>query len=332
MADNVLSLTNLDVGFPGLAVVRGLDLDVADGAFVSLLGPSGSGKSTVLRTIAGLLPALGGRIVLEGQEITALPPERRNVGIVFQNYALFPTMSAFENIAFALRVAKKPRAEIKRRVQEVAEMAAISDQLDKKPANMSGGQQQRVAIARALVTGSRVLLFDEPLSNLDAKVRASMRKEIKRLQSELGFTAIFVTHDQEDALTMSDIIVVLNGGKIEQIGDGRTLYRKPASPFICEFIGVSNELAPSLAARLLDRDVKGRSFVRYEDVVLGTAAGIPARVDHVEFLGAHSRVDLEVEGNTLSAMLIGDQFPEPGSTVSLGIRPGAAHTFPEERR
>ncbi|MCA1495019.1 ABC transporter ATP-binding protein [Ensifer sp. NBAIM29] len=332
MTDNVLSLTNLDVGFPGLAVVRGLDLDVADGAFVSLLGPSGSGKSTVLRTIAGLLPALGGRIVLEGQEITALPPERRNVGIVFQNYALFPTMSAFENIAFALRVAKKPRAEIKRRVQEVAEMAAISDQLDKKPANMSGGQQQRVAIARALVTGSRVLLFDEPLSNLDAKVRASMRKEIKRLQSELGFTAIFVTHDQEDALTMSDIIVVLNGGKIEQIGDGRTLYRKPASPFICEFIGVSNELAPSLAARLLDRDVKGRSFVRYEDVVLGTAAGIPARVDHVEFLGAHSRVDLEVEGNTLSAMLIGDQFPEPGSTVSLGIRPGAAHTFPEERR
>ncbi|MCA1371062.1 ABC transporter ATP-binding protein [Bradyrhizobium sp. BRP14] len=332
MADSVLSLKNLNVGFPGMTVVRDLNLDVADGAFVSLLGPSGSGKSTVLRTIAGLLPALGGRIVLGGLEITALPPERRDVGIVFQNYALFPTMTAFENIAFALRVAKNRQEEIARRVHEVAAMAAITDQLDKKPASMSGGQQQRVAIARALVTGSRVLLFDEPLSNLDAKVRTSMRKEIKRLQSELGFTAIFVTHDQEDALTMSDVIVVLNHGRIEQIGDGRTLYRKPATPFICEFIGISNELAPPLAARLLGRDVKGRSFVRHEDVVLGAAAGIPARVNHVEFLGAYSRVDLEVEGHALSAMLIGDQFPELGSTVSLGIRPGAAHTFPEERR
>ncbi|WP_026617147.1 ABC transporter ATP-binding protein [Ensifer aridi] len=329
MADSVLSLNKLDVGFPGMTVVRDLNLDVADGAFVSLLGPSGSGKSSVLRTIAGLLPALGGRVLLEGQDITALPPERRNVGIVFQNYALFPTMSAFENIAFALRVAKKSKAEVERRVGEVAEMAGISDQLDKKPASMSGGQQQRVSIARALVTGSRVLLFDEPLSNLDAKVRASMRKEIKRLQSELGFTAIFVTHDQEDALTMSDLIVVLNHGKIEQIGDGRTLYRKPATPFICEFIGISNELAPPLAARLLGRDVKGRSFVRHEDVVLGAAAGIPARVNHVEFLGAYSRIDLEVEGHGLSAMLIGDQLPEPGSTVSLGIRPGAAHVFQE---
>ncbi|PDT44312.1 spermidine/putrescine ABC transporter ATP-binding protein [Sinorhizobium fredii] len=329
MADSVLSLNKLDVGFPGMTVVRDLNLDVTDGAFVSLLGPSGSGKSSVLRTIAGLLPALGGRVLLEGQDITALPPERRNVGIVFQNYALFPTMSAFENIAFALRVAKKSKAEVERRVGEVAEMAGISDQLDKKPANMSGGQQQRVAIARALVTGSRVLLFDEPLSNLDAKVRAAMRKEIKRLQSELGFTAIFVTHDQEDALTMSDLIVVLNHGKIEQIGDGRTLYRKPATPFICEFIGVSNELAPPLAARLLGYDVKGRSFLRHEDVLLGAVAGVPARVNHVEFLGAHSRVDLEVEGHALSAMLIGDQLPEPGSTVSLGIRPGAAHVFQE---
>ncbi|AJD43802.1 ABC transporter ATP-binding protein [Rhizobium sp. SEMIA 4085] len=329
MADSVLSLQNLDVGFPGMTVVHDLNLDVADGAFVSLLGPSGSGKSTVLRTIAGLLPALGGRVALEGRDITTFPPERRNVGIVFQNYALFPTMTAFENIAFALRVAKKPKAEIEKRVHEVAAMARITDQLDKKPASMSGGQQQRVAIARALVTGSRVLLFDEPLSNLDAKVRASMRQEIKRLQTELGFTAIFVTHDQEDALTMSDVIVVLNHGKIEQIGDGRTLYRKPATPFICEFIGVSNELAPQLAARLLGSEIKGRSFVRLEDVMLSATAGIPARVKHVEFLGAYSRIDLDVEGHALSAMLIGDPLPDPGSTVPLAVRPGAAHIFAE---
>ncbi|AIC29931.1 ABC transporter ATP-binding protein (plasmid) [Rhizobium etli bv. mimosae str. IE4771] len=329
MVDSVLSLQSLTVGFPGTTVVHDLNLEVADGAFVSLLGPSGCGKSTVLRTIAGLMPALGGRIVLEGRDLTSLPPERRNIGIVFQNYALFPTMTAFENIAFALRVAKKPKAEIERRVQDVAAMAGIADQLDKKPASMSGGQQQRVAIARSLVTGSRVLLFDEPLSNLDAKVRASMRQEIKRLQKELGFTAIFVTHDQEDALTMSDVIVVLNQGRIEQIGDGRTLYRKPATSFICEFIGLSNELSPPLAARLLGRPIQGRSFVRHEDVELGASEGIPARVKHVEFLGAYSRIDLCVEGHALSAMLIGDGLPEPGTIVSLAIRPSAAHVFAE---
>ncbi|MDK1389935.1 ABC transporter ATP-binding protein [Sinorhizobium sp. 7-81] len=329
MADRVLSLQNLDVGYPGMTVVHNLNLEVAGGTFVSLLGPSGSGKSTVLRTIAGFLPALGGRIALEGHDITTLPPERRNVGIVFQNYALFPTMTAFENIGFALRVAKKSNAEVEKRVREVATMAGISDQLDKRPANMSGGQQQRVAIARALVTGSRVLLFDEPLSNLDAKVRALMRQEIKRLQTELGFTAIFVTHDQEDALTMSDVIVVLNHGRIEQIGDGRTLYRKPATPFICEFIGVSNALAPSLASRLLGGDINGRSFVRLEDVLLGVPDGLPARVNHVEFLGAYSRIDLAVDGHAVSAMLIGEELPEPGSTVSLAVRPGAAHIFAE---
>ncbi|MFK0166893.1 ABC transporter ATP-binding protein [Rhizobium sp. NPDC090279] len=329
MTESVLSLQNIHVGYPRLTVVNNLSLDVADRAFVSLLGPSGSGKSTVLRTIAGFLPALGGRIALEGRDITTLPPEHRDVGIVFQNYALFPTMTAFENIAFALRVANKPKAEIEKRVRDVAAMARISDQLDKKPASMSGGQQQRVAIARALVTGSRVLLLDEPLSNLDAKVRASMRQEIKRLQTELGFTAIFVTHDQEDALTMSDVIVVLNHGNIEQIGDGRTLYRKPATPFICEFIGVSNELAPPLAARLLGREINGRSFVRLEDVMLGASGGVPARVRHVEFLGAYSRVDLDVDGHALSAMLVGDQLPEPGSTVPLAARPGSAHIFEE---
>ncbi|ARO32583.1 ABC transporter ATP-binding protein (plasmid) [Rhizobium etli] len=329
MVDSVLSLQNLTVGYPGMTVVRDLNLEVADGAFVSLLGPSGCGKSTVLRTIAGLMPALGGRIVLEGRDLTSLPPEHRNIGIVFQNYALFPTMTAFENIAFALRVAKKPRAEIARRVHDVAAMAGITDQLDKKPASMSGGQQQRVSIARSLVTGSRVLLFDEPLSNLDAKVRASMRQEIKRLQTELGFTAIFVTHDQEDALTMSDVIVVLNNGRVEQIGDGRTLYRKPATSFICEFIGLSNELAPPLAARLLGGPIQGRSFVRLEDVELGTSEGIPARVKHVEFLGAYSRIDLCVEGHALSAMLIGDALPEPGTTVSLAVRANAAHVFAE---
>ncbi|ASP54336.1 ABC transporter ATP-binding protein (plasmid) [Sinorhizobium meliloti] len=329
MSNAVLSIQKLEAGYGSKAVVRDFSLDVAAGEFVSLLGPSGSGKSSVLRAIAGFLPAMGGRILLEGRDITGETPERRNVGIVFQNYALFPTMTAFENIAFALRVAKRPQAEVEKRVRDMATLSGIDEQLTRNPAEMSGGQQQRVAIARALVTGSRVLLFDEPLSNLDAKVRVTMRREIKRMQREVGFTAIFVTHDQEDALTMSDRIVVLNGGRAEQIGHGRTLYRQPATPFICQFIGASNELSPPVARRLLGAKGEGRSFVRLEDVLIAENGGGGARatVSHIEFLGSHSRVYMIVEGDTISAMLLGDDLPDVGSEVWVSIRPGAVHVF-----
>ena len=334
MANPILIIDKLHIGYGDKVVVHDLSLDILEGEFVSLLGPSGSGKSSVLRAIAGFHPVMSGRIVLEGKDITNEPPERRNIGIVFQNYALFPTMTAFENIAFALRVAKLPESEIGRRVGQIAETSGITEQLQKKPANMSGGQQQRVAIARALVTGSKVLLFDEPLSNLDAKVRVTMRHEIKRLQREFGFTAVFVTHDQEDALTMSDTIVVLANGSVEQIGDGRTLYRKPATPFICEFIGAANELSAPLAARILGRAIQGRCFVRHEDVILGQAisGGFPASVRHVEFLGAHSRIDLDADGHSISTARMGNELPEIGETVSWAIRPGSAHIFEEASR
>lgn len=325
----ILSLKNLVVGYAEKVVMRDLSLDLKEGEFVSLLGPSGSGKSSILRAVAGFLPLISGKIVLNGRDITPAPPERRNIGIVFQNYALFPNMTAFENIAFSLRVAKRPKVEIDSRVTAIAMASGIGEQLYKKPASMSGGQQQRVAIARALVTGSKVLLFDEPLSNLDARVRVTMRAEIKRLQDEFGFAAIFVTHDQEDALTMSDKIIVLSGGRVEQVGDGHTLYHKPISPFVCQFIGNSNELSLPLAQRLIGEDVDGRSFVRLEDVILGddTGQGIGATVTHVEFLGAYSRIDCDVQGHFISAFQLGDACPGIGQAVTLSIRPGSEILF-----
>lgn len=325
MSDTVLSIRDVTLGYDGTVVVPDFTLDVAEREFISLLGPSGCGKSTVLRAIAGFLPPMSGRIALEGRDITRLPPERRDVGIVFQNYALFPTMTAFENIAFGLRVAGLKEVEIRERVSRMAETAGIADYLDRKPANLSGGQQQRVAIARALILGSRVLLFDEPLSNLDATVRITMRREIKRLQREIGFTAIFVTHDQEEALSLSDRIVVLNSGKIEQIGTPRALYTAPATPFIASFIGAANEL-PEPLMDLLNSASGQRCFVKHEDVLIGRE-GIEARVIHVEFLGPMARIDMEIEGHPLSALSFGTVPPGIGDSVKVSVRRGAAHLF-----
>ena len=325
MSDPLLAIDGLKLGYDGAVVVPDFALAVAAGEFVSLLGPSGCGKSTVLRAIAGFLPPMKGTILLKGRDITRLPPERRDVGIVFQNYALFPTMTAFENIAFGLRVAGAKEAEIRARVGQMAETAGIADYLDRKPANLSGGQQQRVAIARALIMGSRILLFDEPLSNLDAKVRVTMRREIKRFQREIGFTALFVTHDQEEALSLSDRIVVLNGGAVEQIGTPRALYAEPATPFIAGFIGAANELPQPLADSLAG--ARGRHcFVKHEDVLVG-GEGMPARVVHVEFLGPMARIDMEVEGHPLSALSFGTAPPAAGDTVRVTLRDGAAHFF-----
>lgn len=329
MPEPALEINGLDAGYDGIAVVSDFSLCVAEGEFVSLLGPSGCGKTTVLRAVAGFLPAMKGRISLEGRDITRLPPESRDVGIVFQNYALFPTMTAFENIAFGLRVARLPKEEIAEKVRGIAETSGILGHLQQKPANLSGGQQQRVAIARALVTGSRVLLFDEPLSNLDAKVRIAMRAEINRLQKELGFTAIFVTHDQEEALSMSDRIAVLRDGVTEQVGAPQELYNNPVSPFIATFIGASNEV-PEVLARLLIGAHRGRCFVRHEHLVLGSA-GVPATVENVEFLGPVSRVDCRVGEILLSATVQGAASMEVGSRVHLSVREGSEQVFKEDR-
>lgn len=229
--------------------VDDVSLHIAEGEFYSLLGPSGCGKSTTLRMVAGFVTPSAGRILIGGQDVTALPPERRDIGIVFQNYAIFPHMSVAENIAFGLKLRKKPRNEITRAVREALAQVGLTGFEDRYQRNLSGGQQQRVALARVLVTQPRILLLDEPLSALDKALREEMKFWIKDLQQRLGITTIYVTHDQDEALTMSDRIGVMRAGRVEQSGTPREIYEKPATLFVTTFIGQSNVLNVSVAGR-----------------------------------------------------------------------------------
>src|SRR3569832_933212 len=214
-----------------------IDLRIEQGEFISLLGPSGGGKTTVLRMVAGFESPTSGRVIIDGKDVTALRPTQRNVGMVFQAYALFPNMTVADNVAFGLKVATRPDAEIKARVAEMLEMVKLPHLADRFPYQCSGGQQQRVALARALAHKPKVLLLDEPLSALDAKVRVSLREQIRALQRELGITTIFVTHDQEEALSMSDRIVVMNEGRVDQVGTPFEIYNNPATKFVASFVG-----------------------------------------------------------------------------------------------
>jgi putative spermidine/putrescine transport system ATP-binding protein len=243
------------VGIEGLTksfggkVVLDLDrLEIADGEFFSLLGPSGCGKTTTLRCVAGSVELDGGRVLIAGRDVSAIPTHRRNLGMVFQKYALFPHMTVFENIAFGLAERGIDWSEAASRVGESLEMVALGGFQDRYPHQLSGGQQQRVAMARAIVYRPDVLLLDEPLSNLDVKLRVSMRSELKRLQRTLGITTIFVTHDQQEALVMSDRIAVMNGGKVEQVGTPHEIYRRPATAFVADFVGSTNLLVGVLEA------------------------------------------------------------------------------------
>ncbi len=235
MAD--LKITNLHKHYGGVQAVRGIDLEVASGEFTVLVGPSGCGKSTLLRTIAGLETPDGGTIEIAGRVVNYVRPRDRDIAMVFQNYALYPYMNVFENIAFGLRARKTPQAEVETRVRRAADMLGITALLDRLPRQLSGGQRQRVAIGRAIVRNARLFLFDEPLSNLDAQLRDEMRSEIKRLHQELGTTMIYVTHDQIEAMTLADRIVLLRDGKIEQAGTPLDLYERPATRFVAGFLG-----------------------------------------------------------------------------------------------
>jgi ABC-type Fe3+/spermidine/putrescine transport system ATPase subunit len=328
----MIRLENVSIKYGSLEVVKPMSLEIGAGEFFTLLGPSGCGKTTTLRAIAGFVPVATGRVIIADQDVTDIPAERRDVGIVFQNYALFPHMSVAENVAFGLKVARRSRGDIAKEVARILEATGIAEHRAKKPAALSGGQQQRVAIARSLVMGTQVLLFDEPLSNLDAKIRENMRREIKALQRDLGFTAVFVTHDQEEALSMSDRLLVFNNGQIEQIGTARELYEKPATPFVCEFVGSANQIGPKLSARL-GLNSHSRAFLRPENIAIVESTdpdAIKAKVTDVDYVGPLTRLDVLVEGEPLHLQAFSADAAvqlAPDATVHLRINASAAKVF-----
>jgi len=246
--DHMVELRKVTKRFGGFTAVDEVDLTIKQGEFLTLLGPSGCGKTTVLRMVAGFETPSEGSVWLAGEEVTHLPPYRRDVNLVFQSYALFPHLNVQDNISFGLRMRKLSRAEVAERVRNVIELVSLAGMEKRKPSQLSGGQRQRVALARAIVCQPKVLLLDEPLSALDAKLRHAMQIELKRLQKKLGITFVFVTHDQEEALTMSDRIAVVNKGRIEQIGDCADIYHSPQTSFVANFIGQANILAAKVAA------------------------------------------------------------------------------------
>ena len=324
---NYLEVRNLSKRFGDFSALGDVSLDVVEGEFVCFLGPSGCGKTTLLRAIAGLDPQTSGTIHQKGRDVSALPPAQRDFGIVFQSYALFPNLSVTDNVGYGLVSRRQARGAIGKRVAELLAMVGLPDAGPKYPAQLSGGQQQRVALARALATSPGLLLLDEPLSALDARVRLRLRHEIKALQRTLGVTTIMVTHDQEEALTMADRIVVMNNGVIEQVGTPVEVYRQPASAFVADFVGTTNFL-PAIVVRpgcvrfgaidlACDFDIQpgpGQNVtlaIRPEDVVVRNVQPtmpncLRVRVADIEFLGAFCRVDLAVEGDAGKPALVAD--------------------------
>ncbi|MDQ6917328.1 MAG: ABC transporter ATP-binding protein [Pseudomonadota bacterium] len=321
--------------------VDGISFALEPGTLNVLLGPSGCGKSTTLRLIAGLDHADTGRIWIDGRDVTALPPARRKISMVFQSYALFPHLSVSENIVFGLRVRKTVHADRDRRLKRVSELLGLSALLDRKPGQLSGGQQQRVALGRALIAEAPVCLMDEPLSNLDAQLRQEMRLEIRYLQRQLGITMVYVTHDQVEAMSMADRVILLSGGRIEQNGAPVDLYETPANVFVARFIGT-----PPMNLLRLDRAggeaviagtggpgvapvecAGGMLGVRPEHVVLARDGAIEARVDGVEYLGADSLLLCRVGEQLLTARVAGRVGVSSGDTARLGWARGASHFF-----
>jgi ABC-type sugar transport system ATPase subunit len=321
---NSIEVKDLTLNFGSVSVLKNMNLDVAEGEFVVLLGPSGCGKSTLLNCLAGLLDITDGQIWIKEKNVTWSEPSERGIGMVFQSYALYPQMTVRGNLSFGLKNAKVPQAEIDKRIARAAEILQIQPLLDRKPAALSGGQRQRVAIGRALVRDVDVFLFDEPLSNLDAALRAQMRIELSDLHRKLGATMIYVTHDQVEAMTMADKIVVLNGGRIEQAGSPMDLYNAPVSPFVAGFIGSPKmNLYPGEAAG----ERCGTYGIRPEHLQLSNGSSRwTGTVRHVERLGADTVIYLDVPG--LGEMVVrtdGDANPAIGSLQ--GVSPIEAREF-----
>jgi len=304
----------------------GVDLVIPDGQFTVFVGPSGCGKTTLLRLIAGLEDIDEGRLLIDGVDMARTPPSARGLAMVFQSYALYPHMSVRGNLGFALKVAGVGKAEIAERVENVARLLDLERLLERRPAALSGGQRQRIAIGRALVREPKAFLFDEPLSNLDAALRAQMRFEIRRLQQDLGITAIYVTHDQAEAMTMADRIVVFRDGRIEQVGTPLEIYRRPANRFVAGFIGSPRmNFLEGAHAEPFGAAAIG---IRPEDLVLRAEGGWAATVETVEHLGAEALVHVRLaDGLRLVARCPADFAEAPGTGVVFGVAPAAVQRF-----
>jgi multiple sugar transport system ATP-binding protein len=325
-----LTLKSVSKSFGPVEVLKGIDLEVKDGEFVIFVGPSGCGKSTLLRSIAGLEDITAGQIVIDGKEVSATPPAKRGIAMVFQSYALYPHLTVRDNMGLGLKQAGEPKAEIEARVKKASAMLSLDPYLDRRPAELSGGQRQRVAIGRAIVREPTLFLFDEPLSNLDAALRVQTRLEIAGLHRRLKATMIYVTHDQVEAMTLADKIVVLNAGRIEQVGSPMELYNEPANLFVAGFIG--SPQMNFIDAGKLDETSYKTLGIRPEHMSLARESGRwSGKVIHVEHLGAETIVYMESETvGPLTIKLFGEHAYDVDDIVHASPNPGAEHRFDAE--
>jgi putative spermidine/putrescine transport system ATP-binding protein len=344
-----LELDNVGVTYGATVALHPLSLVVEPGEFFCLLGPSGCGKSTTLGAVAGFVPVTSGRVVLNGKDVTHTPPQQRRIGVVFQSFALFPHMTAAENIGYGLRIRGERKAGIAARVAELVTLVHLQGKEHRKPRQMSGGEQQRVAIARSLAIEPQLLLLDEPLSSLDARLREEMRTELKRIQRTTGLTTIFVTHDQEEAFTISDRVAVMNQGRLEQVGTPSEIYRRPQTPFVASFIGRSNRLAGRAGGNTFE--FNGHSFLcdhapgagrtnatwclRPEEMRIsdtGCANSVSARVLEVTYGGVIVTYRLDSEIGKLEVCQLSDASASiaVGQAVQVGWRPGSGALVPGE--
>ena len=340
----MIRLNDIVVKFGDFTALHGINVHVKEGEFFTFLGPSGCGKTTTLRTITGFIEPAAGTVVVKGRDITHVPIEDRNIGIVFQSYALFPTMTVYDNIAFGLKVKKVKKSEIDQKVRQIAKKVDLSDeQLAKAVSQLSGGQQQRVAIARALVTGPAIICMDEPLSNLDAKLRVQLRNELKKMQKDFGITTIYVTHDQEEALTLSDRIAVFNKGVIEQIGTPNEVYNHSQTEFVCNFIGDINRLNDDTVAALKAAgaavDGSRHNYIRLERLHVnvtprGGELTLDGTVESCEYYGLYIKYYIHIGSQTLKVIEKNDgvNIYEPGQQVKVVLNPGdiMAYNAPAE--
>ena len=326
-----LTLDNVRKSFGATDVIHGVNIDVADGEFIVIVGPSGCGKSTLLRMVAGLEGITSGEIRIGDKRVNEAEPMERNIAMVFQNYALYPHMSVFDNMAYGLKIAKTPKDEIAARVAVAAKLLQLEPYLDRKPRELSGGQRQRVAMGRAIVRKPAVFLFDEPLSNLDAKLRVQMRLEIKQLQRELGVTSLYVTHDQVEAMTLADRMIVMNAGKTDQIGKPLEVYENPQTEFVAGFIG--SPATNFMPAGSVGVNVGKTVGIRPEHIQLtDSPTRLQARVAYCEALGAETLVHLRLPHGQLITVRQGGHLPLPseGTDLWLGWHDAAMMVFGED--